>query len=208
LNKVRLSSCAVCGEADATKLEDHHFIPRLLGGSDHHRNMLTLCGACHAVLHGMQSERRLEHRSLTRSGLTAAKARGTVLGRHGREVLAPRNGAAANDRAQQLAETVGALKSESNGVREIAAALKARGVPYTARRSVARYQRPAALEAVGVERGLRNDSPGTVRLLARRAVCHDGAPFEFDALLKFATISGYGALRRHIVSRRRSLSNR
>jgi DNA invertase Pin-like site-specific DNA recombinase len=65
----------------------------------------------------------------TKDALRAAKARGTVLGRHGREVLAPRNRAAADGRARELSETVGALKAEGNGVREIAAALNARGVP-------------------------------------------------------------------------------
>jgi DNA invertase Pin-like site-specific DNA recombinase len=65
----------------------------------------------------------------TKDALRAAKARGTVLGRHGREVLAPRNRAAADDRARALAETVGTLKAEGNGVREIATALNARGVP-------------------------------------------------------------------------------
>jgi DNA invertase Pin-like site-specific DNA recombinase len=65
----------------------------------------------------------------TKDALRAAKARGTVLGRHGREVLAPRNRAAADDRARELSETVGDLKAEGNGVREIATALNARGVP-------------------------------------------------------------------------------
>jgi DNA invertase Pin-like site-specific DNA recombinase len=65
----------------------------------------------------------------TRDALKAAKARGRTLGRHGREVLAPRNRAAAVERALGLAETVRALQAEGKGVREIAAALNERGTP-------------------------------------------------------------------------------
>jgi DNA invertase Pin-like site-specific DNA recombinase len=65
----------------------------------------------------------------TRDALTAAKARGKALGKHGREVLAPRNRAAAVERALGLAETVKALQAEGKGVREIAAALNERGIP-------------------------------------------------------------------------------
>jgi len=61
--------------------------------------------------------------------LKAAKARGRVLGKHGREVLAPRNKAAALERALGLKETVRALQADGKGVREIAVALNERGIP-------------------------------------------------------------------------------
>lgn len=65
----------------------------------------------------------------TRDALKAAKARGKVLGRHGREVLAPRNRAAAVDRAGALASVVAELQAEGRGsVREIAKALNERGI--------------------------------------------------------------------------------
>jgi Recombinase len=60
--------------------------------------------------------------------LQSAKARGKALGKHGREVLAPRNRAAALERARLLADIVSALKAEGKGVREIAAALNERGI--------------------------------------------------------------------------------
>ena len=66
--------------------------------------------------------------SIARDPLKAAKARGRVLGKHGRDVLAPKNRAAALERAKLLEETVRTLQSEGKGVREIAAALNERGI--------------------------------------------------------------------------------
>jgi DNA invertase Pin-like site-specific DNA recombinase len=67
--------------------------------------------------------------SRTKDALQAAKARGKILGRHGRDVLAPRNRAAALARASELAGVIGELKAEGKGVRAIADALNARAVP-------------------------------------------------------------------------------
>ena len=64
----------------------------------------------------------------TRDALKAAKARGRILGKHGREVLARKNRDAALERAKLLGETVRALQAEGKGVREIAAALNERGI--------------------------------------------------------------------------------
>jgi DNA invertase Pin-like site-specific DNA recombinase len=67
--------------------------------------------------------------SRTKDALRAAKARGTVLGRHGREVLAPRNRAEAVARAGDLAATLkGFAKEGITSVRQIAAALNARKI--------------------------------------------------------------------------------
>ena len=33
------------------KLEAHHILPRHLGGSDHPRNLMTLCRDCHMAVH-------------------------------------------------------------------------------------------------------------------------------------------------------------
>jgi DNA invertase Pin-like site-specific DNA recombinase len=61
----------------------------------------------------------------TRDALKAAKARGRVLRKHGREVLGP-NRAAALERAKRLEETVRSLPAEGKGVREIAVTLNER----------------------------------------------------------------------------------
>jgi DNA invertase Pin-like site-specific DNA recombinase len=65
----------------------------------------------------------------TRDALRVAKVRGRVLGKYGREVLAPKNRDAALERAKLLEETVRGLQAEHMGVREIAAALNERGIP-------------------------------------------------------------------------------
>ena len=75
-----------------------------------------------------EKERKLNS-DRTRDALKAAKARGRVLGKHGRDVLAPRNRAAASERAALLEEMVRSLQAEGMGVREVAAALNERGIP-------------------------------------------------------------------------------
>ena len=42
--------CALC---DCTQtIQIHHVIPRGQGGSNHAHNLITLCAACHAHIHG------------------------------------------------------------------------------------------------------------------------------------------------------------
>ena len=66
----------------------------------------------------------------TKDALQAAKARGRVLGGHGREVLAPRNKAAAAARANDLVTTIESIRAEGHvSVRAIAEALNARAIP-------------------------------------------------------------------------------
>lgn len=65
----------------------------------------------------------------TRAALAAAKARGTILGSHGREVLAPRFKAEAEARAQELAPVVLDLRRQGFTVRQVAEHLNAQGVP-------------------------------------------------------------------------------
>jgi len=65
----------------------------------------------------------------TKAALQAAKARGVVLGRHGREVLAPANRKAAVRRAEALADVVRAKQAAGKGYRTIAAELNAEDVP-------------------------------------------------------------------------------
>jgi len=65
----------------------------------------------------------------TKAALQAAKARGVVLGKHGREVLAPANREAANNRAAKLAGIVRPKLKAGKSLRTIAVELQAEGVP-------------------------------------------------------------------------------
>lgn len=68
----------------------------------------------------------------TRIALRAAKARGTRLGRHGAETLAPAYQAAAVERAQALAPVVAEIRASGEmSLRAIAAELNARDIPTT-----------------------------------------------------------------------------
>jgi hypothetical protein len=51
---LRLTFCAACGSAD--DLQHHHLVTRLEGGSDDERNLITLCGPCHAKLRARRSD--------------------------------------------------------------------------------------------------------------------------------------------------------
>jgi HNH endonuclease len=56
---MRLNFCALCGEKDQSALEHHHFIPRVMGGSDDETNMFTVCGTCHGKIHDVPRPHRL-----------------------------------------------------------------------------------------------------------------------------------------------------
>lgn len=68
-----LMDCFECGEP-AT--EQHHVVPRVLGGT----KTVPLCGRCHAIVHGLNAEKRTQHSILTREGIARARERGVVLG--------------------------------------------------------------------------------------------------------------------------------
>lgn len=65
----------------------------------------------------------------TKDALARAKAKGVVLGKHGRDVLAPRNRKAAVRRAMAISDTVRAKLDAGKSLRTIAAELNADGVP-------------------------------------------------------------------------------
>ena len=65
----------------------------------------------------------------TIDALQAAKRRGVVLGRNGAERLAPKNRAAAMDRACLLKPILADLTGAGMSIRQIAAELTARGIP-------------------------------------------------------------------------------
>jgi hypothetical protein len=68
---INSSKCFECGN-DAE--ENHHIIPRVLGGV----KTIPLCSSCHGKAHGFNN--REGHRNLTKIGLAKAKERGVKLG--------------------------------------------------------------------------------------------------------------------------------
>jgi len=65
----------------------------------------------------------------TKDALARAKANGKVLGKYGREVLAPANKKAADDRAAALADVIQAKVDAGLSLRQITAELNDEGVP-------------------------------------------------------------------------------
>jgi len=74
---VRHDHCVACGQSD--NLNQHHLVPRSIGGGDDETNLLTLCGSCHAKAHSVQAEWR--NSELTRKALGEKKARGERMGK-------------------------------------------------------------------------------------------------------------------------------
>lgn len=68
--------CVACGTVG--NLNQHHLIPRSLGGSDDESNLLTLCGSCHAKAHQVKADWRSSE--LTKKALQAKKDRGERTG--------------------------------------------------------------------------------------------------------------------------------
>jgi DNA invertase Pin-like site-specific DNA recombinase len=89
-----------------------------------HANKLTI----HILAAVAQHEREMIAER-TKVALQAAKARGTRLGRHGAETLAPAYRAQAVERAQALAPVVSEIRAAgASSLREIAAGLNARSI--------------------------------------------------------------------------------
>lgn len=65
--------CIECGKP-AT--EEHHVIPRVLGGTV----TVPLCGGCHSLVHGGYNKRRDDHVELVKAGHTRARSEGKTWG--------------------------------------------------------------------------------------------------------------------------------
>lgn len=65
--------CVVCGIREY--LENHHIVPRSLGGLDNPENLITLCHTHHREMHGVVSTNK-DISSLTKAGIVKAKLQG------------------------------------------------------------------------------------------------------------------------------------
>jgi hypothetical protein len=70
-----MKNCFECGSDYG--VEDHHIIPRSLGGT----KTIPLCGLCHMKAHGIKSKRRNNLSSLIKNGLQKRKEKGLNVGR-------------------------------------------------------------------------------------------------------------------------------
>ena len=102
---MKLKFCAICGESGG--IEQHHWLPKSMGGSDHETNLLTLCPKHHGEIHSMR--RRCNISKIVKERLAAAKARGVKLGSHGK-VQAARN----KDKADKFAREMKPIFKELN----------------------------------------------------------------------------------------------
>ncbi|WP_429126495.1 HNH endonuclease [Aeromonas veronii] len=83
--KMKLDFCCACGSTE--NLHQHHLMPRSLGGTDDEENLITLCGECHGVIHGLGKEHFANSRELQRAGYERAKAEGRIGTRgHGKRI--------------------------------------------------------------------------------------------------------------------------
>jgi hypothetical protein len=122
------SKCFECGKVAS---ENHHVIPKSLGG----KKTIPLCGSCHALVHAMDGKRRDRHSELTKLGLQRAKDRGVILGNPqnlsdearalGRKAQSER--ARNHDANIEATIVIIALNNQGYGVRKIAKVLNDNG---------------------------------------------------------------------------------
>src|ERR1700730_865171 len=80
------------------------------------------------MLAAFAEHERDQIRARTKAALAAAKAKGVVLGRYGREVLSKQNRARAMDRARELGPVVNELRNQGLTVAQITGILNERGI--------------------------------------------------------------------------------
>ena len=89
---MKLTFCAACGSRD--DLQHHHFIARGEAGDDDERNLITLCGSCHAKLRERQTNNA--------RGAVAAAERARAFAESMRPALAPLTSLSATAAAKEL----------------------------------------------------------------------------------------------------------
>lgn len=66
---MKLDFCVMCGTRD--NLCFHHVVPKSKGGANEDRNILTVCGSCHAVIHQVACD--WKHSKLTKDAIKNKK---------------------------------------------------------------------------------------------------------------------------------------
>lgn len=70
------TKCPGCGKPSEL-FNDHHIVPRALGGLDEQSNIIRICIDCHAKVH---RRKNLGNPVLIKAGLAKARERGAILG--------------------------------------------------------------------------------------------------------------------------------
>lgn len=104
----------ICFECDAPATEDHHVIPKVLGGC----RTVPLCGKCHALIHGFDTSKRTLHGELTSAGLQRVRDLGREAGRPSVVGTNP-----------ELATRIVRMRARGWGYQKIADKLNKEGVP-------------------------------------------------------------------------------
>lgn len=119
---MRTDYCVACAAKE--NLYEHHFLPRSMGGSDDESNIITLCGNCHAIVHGRHKAWHVSE--LTTVALKKAKQRGVKLGN-------PQNRSAEQAAAGRILGRKAAIKKAdefSEAMRPLVEELLASGMNY------------------------------------------------------------------------------
>jgi len=53
-------SCHICGDSNRVILEEHHIVPRRIGGRDTTKNVVTLCSNCHKAVESIYDTQAFE----------------------------------------------------------------------------------------------------------------------------------------------------
>lgn len=78
----KINECFECGSI--VELQEHHIIPRSLGGT----KTITLCGKCHGKIHGLDFT---NHGLLIKKSLDKLKKKGVILGRPSGSTVPPQD---------------------------------------------------------------------------------------------------------------------
>lgn len=79
-----------CINCNNEAIELHHVVPLALGGHDIESNKVWLCSKCHAIIHGMNVQKRgVEWHNLQAAGIERAKQQGKYKGKPKMEINWP-----------------------------------------------------------------------------------------------------------------------